>query len=321
MVTSFVTLSLTLSSCHNTDNPTMKKEKTPQEKNAYLVDMNPADLSYTQLYDRALTLWEVPYKEVECATSYGQAHVIVAGPEDAPPLVLLHGMNASSSMWYPNIKALAENHRVYAIDFFLEVNKSVCNGEVEEISEIIGWYDEVFKCLGLESFDLVGASRGGWLATKIALHKPERVRKLVLLSPAQTLIWIPVGKKLVSNILYTINPEREDLKEVFQALSCDVEKIDQLYIDQYYRATTKAEVEETLFDMTPFSDDELASLKMPVMFFVGDQDFANNQKSIDRAEELIPSVEVLMLKECGHFLSIDKAEEVNKRVTDFLKAD
>src|SRR5688500_2064537 len=67
------------------------------------------DLTYDQAYDLALTLWPVPFKELVVPTSHGNASVIVSGPENAEPLVLLHGMNASSTMWYPNIEALSGN--------------------------------------------------------------------------------------------------------------------------------------------------------------------------------------------------------------------
>lgn len=295
------------------------KKETPQQKNAHLVKMNPEDLSYEQLYDRALTLWDVPYEERKCATRYGKAHILVSGPEDAPPLVLLHGMNASSSMWYPNIGKFSKNHRVYAIDFLMEVNKSEMKGEMKDISEAIDWYNEVFDCLGLQQFEIVGASRGGWLATKIALEAPERIKKLVLLSPAQALIWTPPGLKLFENAMYHLNPEKEDLRDVLQTLSNDVDQIDQLYIDQYYRATTMEGKGGGIIDMTPFTNDDLAALSMPVLLLVGDNDFINNERSTKRAGKHIPNVKTEILKNSGHFLSIDRKKAVNRMVVDFLR--
>lgn len=289
-----------------------------EHKYAYLLDKNPDSLNYTQLYNRALNLWKVDFEEVDCKTQYGNAHVIITGPEDAPPLVLLHGMNASSTMWYPNIEALSKNHRVYAIDFLLEVNKSAMHGEVAGTPAIVKWYDEVFNCLGLAEFSMVGASRGGWLAAQIAMENPERIKRLVLLSPAQALMWIPPSRKMLTNIMYTMRPEREDLRESLQALSQNVDKISQLYIDQYYRATTQAEVSSSLIEMTPFDDDELAKLTMPVLLLIGDDDFINDESSIEQAQENIPNVTAATIKNAGHFLSIDQDTEVNSRVVGFL---
>ncbi len=298
---------------------TAKEKNVLKHKYAYLLNKNPDSLNYTQLYNRALNLWELPFEEVDCPTQYGNAHVIITGPKDAPPLVLLHGMNASSTMWYANIEALSENHRVYCIDFLLEVNKSAMKGDIAGTPAVMKWYDEVFTCLGLEEFSMVGASRGGWLATKIAIENPKRVNRLVLLSPAQALIWIPPSRKMLTNIMYTMRPEREDLRKSLEALSHDVDNISQLYIDQYYKATTQAEVSISLLEMTPFDDDALATLSMPVMLLIGDNDFINNENSIEHARENIPDVKTAIIKNAGHFLSIDQAVEVNSMVVDFLK--
>src|SRR6187402_1103004 len=143
-------------------------------------------LNYQQAYDKALALFTTSIAEQYVKTRFGNAHIIVSGPETGEPLVLLHGMNASSTMWYPNMKALSEHYRVYAIDFFLEPGKSQCIGEVDDVKEIIGWYFEIFDSLHLKKINLMGASRGGWLSVNIALRDPARIKKLVLLSPAQT---------------------------------------------------------------------------------------------------------------------------------------
>ena len=49
--------------------------------------------------------WGVDYEELYITTSHGIAHVVVSGIRKATSVVLLHGMNASSTMWYPNAKA------------------------------------------------------------------------------------------------------------------------------------------------------------------------------------------------------------------------
>lgn len=275
-------------------------------------------LNYDQLYDRALGLWDVQFDERDCKTQFGTAHVLVAGPEAAPPVVLMHGMNASSTSWYPNIAAIAENHRVYAIDFILEVNKSELVSDPEDGVDVMDWYREVFSCLGLEKFDLIGASRGGWYATKFAIENQNRIKKLVLLSPAQTFVWIPGSKKMLKNILYTLNPSRDDLRDALGALSNDINNIDQLYIDQYYRATEKSELDPSIFEMKPFSDDELANLIMPVLVMIGDSDFINNEKSLTKAEEKIENLKTVMVRDAGHFISIDQSEIINAEMVNFL---
>lgn len=82
-------------------------------------------IHYFQTYDESLGLWPVPYKAYYVSTRFGQTHVIASGPENAPPLVLLHGALFSSTMWYPNIADWSSKYRTYAIDIIGDKNKSI----------------------------------------------------------------------------------------------------------------------------------------------------------------------------------------------------
>lgn len=274
--------------------------------------------SYAQAYDKALALWKIPFTELDLKTSYGNAHVIVSGPENAQPLVLLHGMNASSTMWYPNIRSFSENHRVYAIDFLLEPGKSACEGGVDDTDDIMNWYFEIFKQLKLEKFSIVGASRGGWLAINIALHSQKSVNKLALLSPAQAFTWIRPKAGVLANVTYTMSPKRKNLRSTLETMTYNVDKLEQDYIDQYFIATKEADMSKCILQMTPFSDKQLESLTMPVLILIGDNDIINDDKSLESATKHVLHAKVGTIQNAGHFLSFDQPEEVDKRVLDFL---
>lgn len=319
---------LALPACHEDMKEQEVKEveiEKPSEpkKDTFIRVIDTSDAKYKQFpyllaYDKALSLWGVPFEEKDVKTSYGNAHVIVSGPESGKPLVLLHGMNATSTMWYPNIKALSGSYRVYAIDFLLEPGKSKCDGEVTETSQLMHWYDEIFTELKLDSFYVLGASRGGWLATNIALHHKDKVKKLILLSPAQTFIWIRPGPKVINNLLYHLSPKRKKLRSMLQTVTAHVDSIDQVYIDQYYMGLKSTSINRCIVSMMPFTDKELKSLRMPVLVLIGDHDIVNTSKSLKRAKKLIPHVEVGTIKDAGHFLSMDQADVINRTMVDFL---
>ena len=52
-----------------------------------------------QRYREHLDAWPVPHEELRVATGAGETFVVVSGPVDAPPLVLLHGSGANTSTW------------------------------------------------------------------------------------------------------------------------------------------------------------------------------------------------------------------------------
>ena len=179
------------------------------QKPEYITNPNSKYKAYFEAYDAALSLWDVDYDELYIPTSYGTAHVVVSGPSNGEPLVLLHGMNASATMWYPNAKALAKEYRVFAIDLIIEPGKSHKTVEFESIDNITAWYEEIFKELKLESYHLVGASRGGWIAVNLALHNQEKIKSMVLLSPAQAFIWIRPSTNLLKNIVNVFSSEEK----------------------------------------------------------------------------------------------------------------
>ncbi len=290
--------------------------------NSELFESRHAAEAYIKSYDKTLALWPVPYEEVKVKTSYGIAHVIVSGPKNAPPLILMHGLNASSTMWYPNVKSLAEKNRIYAIDFILEPGKSVpSKKELNEVEEIAKWYGEIFDHFEFKRVNIIGASRGGWLALNIALHNKSRINKIVLLSPAQTFSSLKLKPKVISNITFALYPQRARLKNILKTLSYDVEGLRQPFINQFYIASELAKINKSIFKMTPFSNEELKSLQSPILLLIGEKDIINNEHNLKKAQELIPNIESSIIPHTGHFLSMDQPETINKRILYFLAKD
>ncbi|MFC1581001.1 alpha/beta fold hydrolase, partial [Thermodesulfobacteriota bacterium] len=60
------------------------------------------------------------------STRFGPTYVNAFGSKSSPKLALLHGMGASSTMWAPNIEALSQHFRVYALDTIGDLGKSRC---------------------------------------------------------------------------------------------------------------------------------------------------------------------------------------------------
>lgn len=311
---------------HKAQKKGLKSKKDPEAKNVaealpknYEFVHNDSLSDYINAYNKTLALFELPIVEKDISTQYGNAHVLVCGNPKNPPLVLLHGMNASSTMWYPNMKTFAKNYCVYAIDFLLEPGKSTCNLKRLDKDQIAEWYDEVFSKLGLNSLYLVGCSRGGWLATAVSLYKPEKVKKLVLLSPAQTFTWIPPSSALLSNITYCISPDKEKLGNILAGLSVRSVKISKTYFDQYYLGTEKDNLSSCIFEMTPYSRKSMEKLKMPILLLIGDKDIVNNQRCLDKAKKWIPTIQTGTIRDAGHFLSFDQPDTVNTLILNFLR--
>lgn len=273
---------------------------------------------YLNSYNKSLLLWNVPFKEEEVATSYGTAHIIVSGPKEGEPLVLLHGMDASSTMWFPNIKALSEKHRVYAIDFLMEPGKSVSLGKTLSKEEVVVWYNEIFKHYGLKKVKVVGASRGGWIGTLLSLQKNSKISKLVLLSPAQTFQGIDQKRKASPALFLKLFPNRKKWLKTLQNFSYYPEKINPIYTNQFYLANKYAKTNSSFLQMQPFSDAELKSIDIPVLVLIGDHDVINSADTLEKAKETLKGYSGQVIAKSGHFLPIDQATLVNEKMVAFL---
>jgi len=50
--------------------------------------------------------------------------MLTAGQESNPPIILLHGSCSNSKFWFPEIMALSNNFRGYAVDIIGEAGNS-----------------------------------------------------------------------------------------------------------------------------------------------------------------------------------------------------
>jgi pimeloyl-ACP methyl ester carboxylesterase len=104
------------------------------------------------------------------------------------PVICVHGLGGTKASFLPTVAALAEHHRVTAMDLpgFGESDKPIAAAYDAPYfaRSVAGLMDE----MGLDSAHIVGNSLGGRVAIELGLIHPERVRSLVLLSPA--LAWL-----------------------------------------------------------------------------------------------------------------------------------
>lgn len=282
--------------------------QTKKEKNTYI-----------KSYNNALKLWGIPYSQENIKTRFGTAHIVLAGPKNGKKLVLLHGMDASSTMWYPNIKALAKKHRIYAIDFLEEPGKSTLTSKSLSTDDIVIWYNDIFNYYKLKDYDIIGASRGGWIATLLATQKNNSINKMILLSPAQTFEFVDKIGKTTTALFLKLFPSQKKFEKTMEAFSTHPENISPVYNRQFYLANKYAKSNTSMLKMQPFSDDDLKLITHPVLVLIGDHDVINSEKSLERVQNILVKGKSKIIKDAGHFLSIDQSKTVNEDMVTFLK--
>lgn len=116
--------------------------------------------------------------------------VQIAGPEDAPAVILLHGFPESHRTWRHIVPDLARDHRVVAPDQRGYARSSKPAG-VEEYKpdKIVADLLALADALGIDRFTLVGHDWGGAVAWMAALGHPRRVERLVIVNAPHPLVF------------------------------------------------------------------------------------------------------------------------------------
>jgi pimeloyl-ACP methyl ester carboxylesterase len=110
----------------------------------------------------------------------------VAGPDDAPAIVFVHGTRLTRSSWTAQVTALSDAYRVIALDLpghgALADRQFTIRAAADELERVI------VEAAGGRAA-VVGLSLGGYVAMDLAARRPELVRGLVLSGATQE----PVG--------------------------------------------------------------------------------------------------------------------------------
>jgi 3-oxoadipate enol-lactonase / 4-carboxymuconolactone decarboxylase len=105
----------------------------------------------------------------------------IDGSDDAPPLLLLSSMGATTEMWDPCLTPLAEQFRVVRMD-----NRGHGGSAPQPPTEGVTMADlardvlDTLDTLELPRVHVAGNSIGGMAALWLAIHRPERVGRIAL---------------------------------------------------------------------------------------------------------------------------------------------
>lgn len=275
-------------------------------------------------YDETLALWPVPHEAVQVMTSFGLTHINAAGSPDLPPLVLIHGNQVSSSVWYPNIELLSRHFRVYAPDVIDQMGRSVPKFKLKKASDYSDWISEVLDALHLDCIPIIGHSHGGWQALNLAIHSPQRVERLVLLSPAPAILRLRM-QLLLRMLPIFVRPTSAMFYRYFQWLTTmplDKDRPHPL-IEQMMLGALSYKPQELSFGVvTVFTNDELRQIDKPTLLLVGEREVVYDPvKALERARRLMPQVEAELIAGGGHLFPVDQAAATNARILKFLVDD
>jgi pimeloyl-ACP methyl ester carboxylesterase len=250
-----------------------------------------------------------------------------------PPLVLVHGLLGYSFSWRYALPYLAQQANVHAVDM-LGVGFSDRPAGMDcrlraAADRLLRFLDAV----SVESCDLLGTSHGGAVAMMAAALAPDRIRRLVLVAPANP--WSSHGKwmaaflsrPLVSSVFLQFAPMMQFSHGYFlRRLYGDARRIRPGTLEGYSAPfSLPGAFESGLGILRTWSEDlqELQSVlpriaDIPVLMLWGTADVAVDPASAVQLSRQFKNCRVLMLDAVGHLPYEEVPEEFNRAVAEFL---
>jgi pimeloyl-ACP methyl ester carboxylesterase len=245
---------------------------------------------------------------------------------DGEPLVLIPGFASGAWSWEKQTEALSRNFRVITFDPRGVANSSIADDAEVSIRGIADDVVRLMDALGIGEAHAVGISFGGFVAQELAIKYPERVKKLVL---ACTSFGGPNHVAAVTDI-YAAFVSMEGLNSA--------ERI-RKYLSVSFAADTDPDVVErfcTLRERNPIPERVYTAQLMSAMSFnaeervpaiaantlviTGDRDPVVPMKNSLNLVDAIPHAHLAVIPYAGHMAFVERADEFNRIVEDFLLA-
>ncbi|HEV2492252.1 MAG TPA: alpha/beta hydrolase [Terriglobia bacterium] len=257
-----------------------------------------------------------PEKTVEVLGQKIRYHETGQGPN----LIFLHGLGSNSAIWAANIGPLSAKYHVYAVDQigFGRSDKPLIDYKIETFVEFLQGF---MQAAGIPKASLVGNSLGGWIAADFAAQHPAMVDKLVLVDAAGMR---PVGG--MTKLAVDLNPSSlAGMRQILEYIVYDKQFVTDALVrhafEEHLRDGDGYTIERTLagaFSTDQFEDEKARTIHAPTLVLWGHEDALIPLSSAERFQKTIPGSKLVVLNQCGHVPEIEKPQEFNQALLDFL---
>ena len=247
--------------------------------------------------------------------------IFVGDTGSGTPLVLVHGFLGSTDMWENQVGYFKEHYRIItpALPGFGKSKPLKSCDSIECMAKSILNSLETKK---IEKFHLLGHSMGGMIVQEITKLAGEKILKLICYGTG------PIGN--IPGRFETIDQSREKLK--MNGLESTVYRIAKTWFIEkdkakYFHLCTEAgrqtsieAADNGLVAMKNWSGlDNLKKIKNKTLIIWGDNDKAYNYKQVEILKNNIPNSDLKIIDGCSHNVHLEKPNEFNKILSEFLK--
>jgi pimeloyl-ACP methyl ester carboxylesterase len=270
------------------------------------------------LYEQKLANLAVETHSRMVETRFGHTHVLAAGPQDAPPVMVLTGISTGAPRTLEWFRPLARDYRLYAPDPIGQPGRSAQTRVPPGDHNYGKWMVDVLDGLGLNLLPFIGVSFGGGILLDTAAYAPERISRAALMAPVgltRVPFIGPAIKFFIPCLLYRYFPSQKRLLDTIQPLAGKADDYSLRVFDATFR-----HIKLNLAPPGPFDKESLAGFKAPTLLFLAKSDiFIPVEPARRRAKELLPSLTAVEVFEGPHIPSTPTWQANAERIGMFLK--
>jgi 2-hydroxy-6-oxonona-2,4-dienedioate hydrolase len=280
---------------------------------------------------RSLWTWlrDVPFSQRWIDVDGVSTRIAEAGSTDLPAVILLHGTGGHWETFAPNLGPLSKHFHCVAVDM-------VGNGFSDkpdydyEIPIYVRHVVDVMATLGIEQASFIGMSLGSWVAAQFALDHPEKVDRLILMSPAGLIATQSNMARIRAERTQAVdNPTWASIKAMFDHLIADeanrIPDIIALRQAIYRLPDTRKVINHVLALQDPetrdrnlISEEQWASIEAPTLVVASGKDHGEYQSTARRVADYLPKSEVFEMPEVRHWPHFEDPDAFNEAALRFL---
>lgn len=260
-----------------------------------------------------------------------KTNYLEAGSGD--PVVLVHGSGpgvTSYANWRLVLPALGEEFRAVAPDMvgfgFTDRPSGVEYGVQTWADQVVGLMDT----LDIPKAHLIGNSFGGAIALRVAAQHPDRVDKMVLMGSMGVQFEITEGLDRV----WGYTPSFENMRKILDYFAYSRELVNDELAEVRYQGSMQPGFQESFSAMFPADDagsrqrwvdamatpeQQIRALPHRTLIVHGREDKVIPLETSLKLEQLLDNADLSVFSHCGHWSMIERTEDFNRQVRDFLR--
>lgn len=248
------------------------------------------------------------------------------------PLICIHGAGPGATGWsnfQGNVGDLSKHFRTLLIDMPQYGKSDKPAIDVSRQSYLANSIRDFMDALGIDKAHFIGNSMGGQAALKLAIDKPGKVNRLVVIGSGAIKagsIFQPMPLEAIRNIgnyYKDEGPTPAKMRQVLESLVYDRSFVTDALVRERFEASNDPELIEIFGKRSsPPQDDlynDLPSVKAKTLIMWGQDDRAGALDVGLLMLRRIPDARMYIFSKCGHWAHVEHRDEFNRIVLQFFQ--